>query len=123
MVGAAEPVLAGQSDEQPPLGFEAHELVVDLWEVLGSSVEGQFYSAADWQRARWELWYASTVMTAGQVPSANHWTTIQRGLDELLVSPAVKRRAGIELRRKGIDADVLAVDEMVDKYKRSLTSV
>ena len=123
MVGAAEPVLAGQSDEQPPLGFEAHELVVDLWEVLGSSVEGQFYSAADWQRARWELWYASTVMTAGQVPSANQWTTIQRGLDELLVSPAVKRRAGIELRRKGIDADVLAVDEMVDKYKRSLTSV
>ena len=39
-------------------------------------------------------------MTAGQVPSANQWTTIQRGLDELLVSPAVKRRAGIELRRR-----------------------
>ena len=46
-------------DEQPPLGFDAHELVVDLWAALGSSVEGQFYSAADWQRARWELWYAS----------------------------------------------------------------
>jgi hypothetical protein len=116
MVGAAEPVLAGQSDEQPPLGFEAHELVVDLWEVLGSSVEGQFYSAADWQRARWELWYASTVMTAGQVPSTNQWTTIQRGLDELLVSPAVKRRAGIELRRNGVDADVVAAGEMVDGY-------
>ena len=85
MVGAAEPVLAGQSDEQPPLGFEAHELVVDLWAALGSSVEGQFYSAADWQRARWELWYANAVMTAGQVPSANMWTSIQRGLDELLV--------------------------------------
>ena len=52
MVGAAEPVLAGQADEQPPLGFDAHELVADLWAVLGSSVEGQFYSAADWQRAR-----------------------------------------------------------------------
>ena len=50
--GAAEPILAGQGDEQPPLGFEAHELVVDLWSALGSSVEGQFYSAADWQRAR-----------------------------------------------------------------------
>ena len=123
MVGAAEPVLAGQSDEQPPLGFEAHELVVDLWAVLGSSVEGQFYSAADWQRARWELWYASTVMTAGQVPSANMWATIQRGLDELLVSPAVKRRAGIELRRIGVDADGVAAEEMVDKYKRSLKSV
>ena len=76
-----------------------------------------------WQRARMELWYANTVMTAGQVPSANQWTTIQRGLDELLVSPAVKRRAGIELRRNGVDADVVAAGEMVGKYQRSLTSV
>lgn len=121
--GAAEPTVAGQADEQPPLGFEAHELVLDLWAVLGSSVEGEFYSAADWQRARWELWYTNAVMTASQVPSANQWTTIQRGLDELLVSPAVKRRAGIELRRTGVDADVVAASEMVGKYKRSLTSV
>jgi hypothetical protein len=98
-------------------------LVVELWSALGRSVEAQFYSAADWQRARWELWYANTAMTAGQVPSANQWTTIQRGLDELLVSPAVKRRAGIELRCKGVDADVLAVDELVDMYERSLKSV
>ena len=33
--GAAEPTVAGQGDEQPPLGFDAHELVVDLWAVLG----------------------------------------------------------------------------------------
>src|SRR4029077_13010834 len=121
--GAADRGVAGRGFAQPPLGFAAHELVVDLWSALGSSVEGRFYSAADWQRARWELWYASTVMTAGQVPSANHWTTIQRGLDELLVSPAVKRRAGIELRRNGVDADMVAAGEMVDGYKRSLESV
>src|SRR6476620_6809211 len=48
--GAAEPTVAGQGDEQPPLGFEAHVLVVDLRAALGSSVEGPFYSAADWQR-------------------------------------------------------------------------
>ena len=57
--GAAEPTIAGQADEQPPLGFEAHELVVDLWAALGFSVEGQFYSAADWQSEtpwfRWRL--------------------------------------------------------------------
>jgi len=47
--------VAGQGDEQPPLAFGAHELVVDLWTVLGSSVEGQFYSAGDWQRARLEM--------------------------------------------------------------------
>jgi hypothetical protein len=60
--GAAEPVVAGAADEQPPLGFEAHELVADLWSALGRSVVGQFYPAADWQRARWELWYADRVM-------------------------------------------------------------
>ena len=63
--------MAGQADVQPPLGFDAHELVVDLWAALDFSVEGQFFSAADWQRARWELWYANAVMTAGQIPSAN----------------------------------------------------
>ena len=41
--GAAEPTVAGHGDEQPPLGFDAHELVMDLWAALGSSVEGQFY--------------------------------------------------------------------------------
>jgi len=46
-----------------------------------------------------------------------------RGLDELLVSPAVKRRAGIELRCKGVDADAVAAGEMVGKYQRSLKSV
>ena len=50
-------------------------------------------------------------------------TAIQRGLDELLVSPAVKRHAGIELWCKGVDEDVVAAGEMVGKYKRSLKSV
>ena len=59
--GAAEPTMAGQGGEQPPPGFEAHELVVDLWAALGFSVEGQFYSAADWQRARLELWFFSRI--------------------------------------------------------------
>ena len=55
--------MAGQADEQPPLGFDAHELVADLWAALGSSVEGQFFSAADWQRARLEMWHADKVVT------------------------------------------------------------
>ncbi len=122
MVGVAEPTVAGPGDEQPPLGFDAHELVTDLWAALAQSVEGQFFSTTDWQRARWELWYANRVMTAGQVPSANQWTSIQRGLDELLVSPAVKRRTGIELKR-AVDDDAMAADRIVDGYKRVLKSV
>ena len=38
-------------------------------------------------------------MTAGVAPTANQWSTVQRGMDELLIAPAIKRRAGIELRR------------------------
>jgi hypothetical protein len=121
--GEAEPVVAGSPDEQPALGFDAHELVVNLWSALGRSVEGQFYSAADWQRARMEMWFTSYLMTAGVAPTANQWATAQRGMDELLISPALKRRAGIELRRNGVDADVVAADEMVGKYKRTLKSV
>ena len=38
--GAAEPTVVGQADDQPPLGFDAHELVMELWVALDSSVEG-----------------------------------------------------------------------------------
>ena len=45
------------------------------------------------------------------------------GLNEMLLSPAIKRRTGIELRPQGVDADVVAAGEMVGKYKRVLKSV
>jgi hypothetical protein len=120
--GAAEPVVAGPPDEQPPLGFDPHELVADMWTALGRSAEGQFFSAADWQRARWELWFANRIMSGTQAPSAHQWSAVQRGLDELLVSPAVKRRAGIELKR-AVDVDAVAADEQIARYKRVLKSV
>ena len=44
-------------------------------------------------------------------------------LIELLVSPAVKRRAGIELRKRAVDDDTMAADRIVDGYKRVLKSV
>lgn len=120
--GAAKPVVVSPPDEQPALGFDAHQLVADLWTALGQSVEGQFFSTADWARARLEMWYVNAVMTSGQVPSAHQWSAVQRGLDELLVSPAVKRRAGIELK-KCVDGDAVAADEIVGRYKRTLKSV
>jgi len=122
MVGVAEPVLAGQADEQQPLVFDAHELVADLWSALGSSVEGQFFSAADWARARLEMWHADELVRSGQ-PTANQWAAVQRGLDELLISPAVKRRAGIELRKHAADADELEAVSLVGKYQQVLKSV
>jgi hypothetical protein len=47
-----------------------------------------------------------------------------RGLNELLLlSPAVKRRAGIELRPQAVDADAVAADEQIARYKTVLKSV
>jgi hypothetical protein len=120
--GVAEPVLAGQADGQPPLGFDAHELVAGLWSALGSSVEGQFYSTADWERARLEMWHADKLVRSGR-PTANQWAAMQRGLDELLISPAVKRRAGIELRKHAADADEAAATSMIGRYRQSLKPV
>jgi hypothetical protein len=62
-------------------------------------------------------------MTASQVPSANQWTAIQRGLGELFVSPAVKRRAGVELKRQAADTDEVAADAQIARYKSVLRSV
>ena len=70
-----------------------------------------------------ELWYANTVITVGQVPSANQ----RRPSSAVwMSSPSARRRrrrAGIELRRNGVDADVVAAGEMVGKYQRSSKSV
>ena len=91
-------------------------MVVGLRSASGSSVEGQFYSTADWERARLEMWHAGKLVRSGQ-PTASQWAALWRGLDELLISPAVKRCAGIELRCKGIDEDKLAAVSLISTYK------
>ena len=45
---------------------------------------------------------------------------VQHSLNELLLSPVVKRRAGIELRPQGVDVDADAAVLMVGKYKQRL---
>ena len=56
-------------------GFDAHELVVGLWSASGSSVEGQSYSTADWERARLEMWHAGKLVRSGQ-PTASQWAAL-----------------------------------------------
>jgi hypothetical protein len=120
--GLAEPVVAGQADVQPELGFDAHPMVADMWAALGKSVEGRFFSAADWQRARWELWFADQTISSGR-PSALAWGAIQHGLNELLVSPADKRRAGIALKQSAVDPDEVHAVEQIAEYRERLKSV
>jgi len=94
--GAAEPTTAPAAARSGPrkLGIEdAHPLIASLWNTVQTSCEAAFYSATDWERLRLELWFANHTMFSGR-PSAGAWEAVQHGLNELLLSPAVKRRAG-----------------------------
>jgi hypothetical protein len=122
--GAAVPTTAPTAKPAArELGIDgAHPLIAALWDAVQTSCEATFYSDADWVRLRLELQFANHIMASGR-PSARAWDAVQHGLNEMLLSPSVKRRAGIELRRDAVDADMVAADEIVGKYKRTLKSV
>jgi len=82
-------------------------LVADSWDKVQRSCAAPFYSDADWVRARLELFHLNALMTGRRQLTPSAWSAVQAGLNELLLSPVVKRRAGIELRCKGFDARLL----------------
>lgn len=111
--GEAEHVQLDEEASAPPLELGipgVDEMVLDLWESLRDSAEARFYSEADWHRVRLELRYLNAVLSR-KVPSSEAWKTVQMGLNTLLVSPADKRRLGIELKRRVGDEDDQAADE------------
>jgi hypothetical protein len=118
--GAASPLAFDAAEAPEALGFEAHNLIEGLWSALRESVEGQFYSAADWQRVRLELWFGHQLVSGGRAPGAQAWSTFQSGLQALLVSPAEKRRLGIDARPTVVDNDELAAVASIANYKRML---
>ncbi len=122
--GAAQPTTAPAAGVQDrELGLEdPHPLIVSMWENVQTSCEATFYGPADWERLRLELWYANTVMASGR-PTGPAWTVIQRGLNDLLVSPAEKRRVAIEVRPSGPDADENAAVAMIGRYRQQLKPV
>ena len=67
--GAAEPVLTGQGQEQPPLVRRPRVGGRPVVSRSDSSVEGQSYSTADWERARLEMWHAGKLVRSGQPTS------------------------------------------------------
>jgi hypothetical protein len=121
--GAATPTTAPAAHpvDGRSLGFEAHPLIESMWDTVQHSCESAFFSATDWEWLRLELWFANHTMVSGR-PSGQAWIAIQRGLNEMLLSPAIKRRAGIELTRD-VDDDADAAVSMVGKYHQALKSV
>ena len=122
--GSASPVTAPAAahEDARKLGFDAHPLIASMWDTVQSSCEAAFFSESDWARLRLELWFANHTMASGR-PSGSAWEAIQHGLNEMLLSPAIKRRAGIELKSQNVDADEEAAVSMTAKYQQVLKSV
>ena len=126
--GAADPttVLAARDIARGvarTLGIDnPHPLITAIWDTVAQSCESGFYSDCDWVRLRLELWHANREMHSDR-PSANAWTAVQHGLDALLLSPAVKRRAGIEVQSQTVDADEVAAVSLTGKYQEKLKLV
>lgn len=93
-----------------------------MWESVQQSCEAAFFSDTDWHRLRLELWFANHAMASGR-PSGSAWIAVQHGLNELLLSPAIKRRAGIEVRPTDADSDENAAVSMTARYRQMLKSV
>lgn len=119
--GLAEPVKTGRAaGKQPDLGFDPHPMVARMWAALGGSVESMFFSAADWERAGWELFYANELFYGRQKMTPVAWSAVQHGLSDLLVSAADKRRAGIELKAAAEDPDEVAAVQIMAGYQDKL---
>jgi hypothetical protein len=100
--GDAEPVTAPAAASgvvrDLNIGVE-HPFITQMWAALQQSCEQAFWSEADWQRARMELWHMNQILTGAIKLTAASWQQVQTGLGDLLISPAAKRRAGIEMRK------------------------
>ena len=121
--GGAQPITAPAAGTHlRELGFDVpvHPLIASMWAALQTSAEAQFYSAADWQRARLELWHANALLTSGKPIGANSWAMVQHGLNAMLISPAEKRRVAIELKPPVPDTDEIAAVSMMSKYRDKL---
>ena len=118
--GVAEATVAGHAGEQPDIGFDASPMVARMWAALDGSVEGKFFSVADWERARMEMWFLNEILTGAIDLTAATWQRVQNGLSELLVSPADKRRAGIELKKAAADPDEDAAVSQIASYKKKM---
>jgi len=55
--------------------------------------------------------------------SPTAWQTVQHSLSDMLISPAAKRRAAIELQAAAPDPDENAAVSMIGTYKSKLKPV
>ena len=100
-----------------------HQLVADMWTTAQTSAEALFWTESDWARLRMEMWHANGLLTSGKPISPSSWRQVQHGLSDMLISPAAKRRAAIELQAAAPDPDENAAVSMIGTYKSKLKPV
>jgi hypothetical protein len=121
--GAATPIEAPAAEViDHELRLEnPHPLVERMWDtVVQEPCESRFYSPADWMRLRLELWHANELLTGTRQLTPTAWAAVQHGLNAMLISPAEKRRAAIEVRPVGNDPDADAAVLQIVKYQDKL---
>lgn len=120
--GLAKPVTGKATSKRPGLGIdEPVQLIADMWESLQESPESKFYSEPDWHRVRATLVYGDQLFRQEKI-NAVAWKMFFDGLTELLVSPAAKRRAGIELKPP-TDVDEVEADAAVAGLRSQIRAV
>ena len=68
-------------------------------------------------------WHCNELLSSGKPIGANSWARVQCGLSAMLISPSEKRRAAIEVRPVGPDADAVEAVAMVGGYQQKLQAV
>lgn len=99
--------------EVPELGFDAHPLVVDLYESMKESAQSKWYEPSDWQMARLTMWELNTHLLQSK-PSAVYLTAINQMLTSLLLTEGDRRRVRIEVERTptGPTASVTSISDI-----------
>src|SRR6478736_5274218 len=118
--GAAQPTTipaAPAVDRELGIDGPVHQLGADMWTTAQTSAEAQFWTESDWARLRLEMWHANGLLTSGKPISPSSWRQVQHGLSDMLISPAAKRRVGIELKPPVVDADEDVAVLQIAKYQ------
>lgn len=130
--GEAEAVkVASQLVKKPPLSLpfddpeeKPHKLVSSFWNSLGkSAVDTSSWTAAEWQRARISMWMLDGHLKGRRAMGAQAMDSIMKQLDSLLISPAEKRRLGIEIvaHEAELPPEVAIMADYRDRAKKAVS--
>lgn len=107
----------------PELGFEAHPLVVSMYDSLKNSAQKLFYEPSDWEYARTAMWVMNDMLTVtlGKAISSMKLSALDSMFTKLLMTEGDRRRARIEIQRAPSGQPQLAsVTSIEEHFQKAL---